>query len=158
MQAFHRLGQVVPGKYPIDSGTVCSKGDAMFLDTDDVKPAGSFTWDTDLATTRGNFAAVFVGIAMEAHASGGPAYISIDEGTESVWEMDQASDTVVKGAPVALAKQSGNLLEPQKLQEVSNVTHAIARCHEGVTSATRVTATFAPATVTSSSNLNASVG
>jgi len=54
----------------VDSATVIEIGDLLWLDGDDVKPAGDFTWDTDLATTQPQFARRFAGLALQASAAG----------------------------------------------------------------------------------------
>lgn len=156
--AIHRQGPVVTQGYPVDSATAIAKGDMLFLDTDDVKPAASFTWDTNLATTQGAFAAVFVGVACDPHVAGsGATTMTVDTGPLSVWEFDQASDSVVTGGMLGPAKASGNALENQKLVESAAVA-SIARCYAGVTSATRIQVTLASALSTSSSNVNANIG
>lgn len=159
-RAIHRLGPVTLKDYPVDSTTVVTKGDMMFLDTDDVKPAGSYTWDTDIATTRASFNNVYVGVAAEGRASGDSATtIAIDVNPESVWEYDQAADAVLTGGLIGPAKASGNALESQKVQEVASAAHAIGRCHLGVTSsATRIQCTFGSARHTASANANAAFG
>lgn len=158
-RAIHRLGPVTLKDYPVDSTTVVTKGDLMFLDTDDAKPASSFTWDTNIATTQAAFNNVFIGVAAEGRASGDAATtIAIDVNPESVWEYDQAADAVLTGGLIGPAKASGDALENQKVVECAAAA-AIGRCHVGVTSsATRIQCTFGSARHTASANANAAFG
>lgn len=158
-RAIHRFGPVSLKDYPVDSTTVVTKGDLMFLDTDDAKPAASFTWDTNIATTQAAFNNVFIGVAAESRASGDAATtIAIDVSPESVWEYDQAADAVLTGGLIGPAKASGNALENQKVVECAAAA-AIGRCHVGVTSsATRIQCTFGSARHTASANANAAFG
>lgn len=41
-----RSGQVQLQKLRVDSGTVIEAGDLVYLDTDDVKPASDYPWNT----------------------------------------------------------------------------------------------------------------
>jgi hypothetical protein len=158
-RAIHRFGPATLKDYPVDSTTVVTKGDMMFLDTDDVKPAASFTWDTNIATTQAAFNNVFVGIAAEGRASGDAATtIAIDVNPAGVWEYDQAADAVLTGGLIGPAKASGNALENQKVVECAAAA-AIGRCHVGVgSSATRIQCTFGSARHTASANANAAFG
>lgn len=155
-QAMHRFYDQKPRKYAVDSGTVISRGDMVWLDTDDVKPASDFTWDTNIATTQANFAAKFLGVAMESSASGETTPISVDVSSQSVWEFDCASANFVAGGPVGPAKASGNALEDQKLV-TAVAASSIGFVHATGTSLTRVMATMQSA-YAASSNVNANVG
>ena len=156
--AIHRMGSNDLRLFAVDSGTVIARGDMLFLDTDDVKPASSFTWDTNIATTQTAFAVKFAGVAAEAHAAGVAGVISVDVSPLSVWEMDQASATAEVGGPLAPAKQSGNALENQKLVAAA-ASASIGRVHTRLASAnTRVLATLASAYAVSANNDNGPVG
>jgi hypothetical protein len=157
--AINRQGPVSLQAYPVDSATAITAGDMLFLDTDDVKPASSFAWDTNIATTQAGFAAVYVGVAVNDHAANsGAGSMSVDTSSSSVWEFDQAADAVVTGGMLGPAKASGDALENQKVAEAAS-TSAIFRCYLGVPStATRVQVTQAPARTTASSNVNANIG
>jgi hypothetical protein len=98
----------------VDASTVIEPGDMLFLDTDDVKPASSFTWNTDLATTQAAFKDQFVGIAMEAHPSGVAGNILVM--TKGVFEMECPSTTWQPGALVGPDKASGNALLSQTVE------------------------------------------
>lgn len=151
-------GQQIVRSFPVDSTTVIAIGDLVFLDTDDLKPAASFTWNTNIATTQGDFAAKFAGVALTASASGETDPVQVDIGPACVYEMDIASATPVQGDSYGPAKASGNALENQKLVSAT-ATSCIARIAKRYTAATtRVEVTFASAYYTGSSNINANVG
>ena len=86
-----RSGQVLLHKVRVDGGTVIDAGDLVYLDGDDVKPASSFPWDTDLATTQAAFAAVFLGVAHQQSAAGETDDLSIDLSPHAVYEFDANS-------------------------------------------------------------------
>ena len=157
---YFRTGQKNLQKMPVASATVISKNDMLWYDTtnDVVKPASDFAWTTDLATTQGNFAAVFVGVAEESSASGDTDDISVDTSSASVYAMPCASATFNLNDTVGPAKQSGNALENQKV--VAAVAAAsigrVDRKTDGAETSVRVS--FAPAFSTASSNVNANIG
>src|SRR5687767_13661826 len=104
-----RSGQVQLHKLRVDSGTVIEAGDMVFLNTDDVRPASAFAWNTDLATTQGNFAAVFLGIAHQQSASGDTEDVSVDLSPHSVYEFDVNSATYEVGATLGPDESSSTL-------------------------------------------------
>src|SRR5687768_15859861 len=81
-----RSGIVQLIRCPVLAATVIEPGDLLFLDADTVKPAADFTWTTDLATTRGNFAAKFLGIAHTGSADGETDDVSVDVSPLAVYE------------------------------------------------------------------------
>ena len=97
-----RSGQVELHRLRVDSGTVLNPGDLVYLDTDDVKPAADLPFDTDLATTRGNFAAVFLGVCQQGSADGETADVSVDLSPLSVYEYDCDSATFEVGNLVTI--------------------------------------------------------
>ncbi len=127
----------------VDSGTVIAVGDMVFLDTDDVKPASSFTWDTNLATTQASFANAFLGIAMSSHASGSAVTnFPVNISPHATYKMTCASATFEIGATLGPAKASGNALENQKLV-AAVAASSVARCRKRHASAsTTVVANF----------------
>ena len=158
MRAIHRNGQQTLRSYPVASATVIAIGDMVWSNSGEVKPAADYTWDTNLATTQGTFAAAFVGIARTASAAGETTNVQGDVSPEAVYEMDQASATIDIGTPVGPAKASGNALENQKVV-ASTGTSCIGRAAADYQSATtRVRVTLASAYHTASSNVNANVG
>ena len=128
-----RSGQMSLRKVRVDSSTVIEVGDLVFLDTDDVKPASAFTWDTNLATTQSAFAAVFLGIAHEASASGETDPISVDTSPLSVYEMDVASGAYEIGDELG-PDESSSTLSDQQLEAVGSGATGIAFASEYNTS------------------------
>src|SRR4051794_10745466 len=112
-----RSGQVELHKVRVDSATVIEAGDLVWLDTDDVKPAAAFTWTTDLATTQGNFAAVFLGVAHQSSAAGETVDISVDLSPLSVYEFVVESGTFEVGGLLG-PSHGTNVLTDQKLATV----------------------------------------
>jgi len=152
-----RSGQVHLRKVRVDSGTVIEAGDLVWLDTDDAKPASAFTWTTNLATTQGNFAAKFLGVAHQPSGLGETSPISVDVSPDSVYEFDVASGTFELGAPLGPDESSSKLMNKQL--ESCAAAAAVARASEYTTAATStLRVTFASAFHTSSANANAAVG
>ncbi len=153
-----RSGQVELHKVRIDSATVIEAGDLVWLDTDDAKPASAFTWTTDLATTQGNFAAVFLGVAHQSSAAGETQDISVDLSTFSVYEFDVDSATFELGGLLGPSSAS-SLLTDQKLATVASGALAIARAAEYKAAASSVLRVqFASAFHPASANVNANIG
>lgn len=98
----------------VDATTVIETGDMLFLDTDDVKPASSFTWDTNLATTQAAFKDLFVGIAVDSHPSSVAGSILVM--TEGVFEMDSPSTAWQWGALVGPDQSGGNSMLDQTVE------------------------------------------
>ena len=153
-----RSGQVELHKVRVDSGTVIEAGDLVWLDTDDAKPASAFTWTTDLATTQGNFAAAFLGIAHQSSAAGETDDISVDTSPLSIYEFDVGSATYELGGLLGPSHAS-SVLTDQKLETVASAALAVARAAEYKSSAsTLLRVQFASAYHTASANTNATVG
>ena len=144
----HRHGEQLLVKCAVDSTTVIEVGDMVWLDTDDVKPASDFTWNTDLATTQAAFAAAFVGVAQEASASGDTDEVSVDVSPLAVYEMAAASSTYEIGDTVGPDQSGTGSTAALMDQQVESAVAAssIARCVKRRTSAgTTVEAIFASA-------------
>lgn len=155
-----RSGQVHLAKVRVDSATVIEKSDLVYLDTDDVKPASSFTWNTDLPTTQAAFAAVFLGVAHEQSASGDVDPISVDLSPDAVYEFDVASGTYEVGDVLSPDEAAGgSQLTDQQLESVASGTLGIARSTEfkAVTSTT-LRVMLASAYYAGSANVNANIG
>lgn len=128
----------------VDASTVITAGDLLYLDTDDVKPAGSFTWDNDLATTQAGFADVFLGVALDAHATadGAVTDFPVDISPNSLYAYLCASETHEIGDTFGPDKQSGDALESQKLEKAVAAS-SIARAHKrNAVAATTALVTF----------------
>jgi hypothetical protein len=102
-------------KLPVDSAIVIEAGDMCFLNTNDVRPATSFTYVTgNLDGTQANFAAKFVGVAKTGSISGATADITITK--RGVFEFDCASSTFEFGDLVGPDDNTGGtVLEDQKV-------------------------------------------
>lgn len=154
----YRSGPVLLIRGRVDSATVIEAGDLVYLDTDDLKPASSFPWTTNLATTQGNFAAVFMGVAHQQSRAGETDPITVDISPLSVYEFDVASATYEAGADLGPDEASSTLMD-QQLEGVASGAAAIARSieyHSTPTPSLRVT--FASAFGSSSANVNAAIG
>lgn len=153
-----RSGQVELHKVRVNSATVIEAGDLVWLDTDDVKPASDFTWTTDLATTQGNFAAVFLGVAHQSSAVGETADVSVDLSPLSVYEFDVDSATYEVGGLLGPDNLSAALTS-QRLTTVGSGALAIARAAEyKAAAATALRVQFASAFHPASANVNANIG
>lgn len=153
-----RSGQRQLVKAAVDSATVIEVGDMVWLDTDDVKPAADFTWDTDLETTQAAFAAQFLGIAVESSAAGDTAPISVDVSPVSVYEYDVASGTYEIGTPLGPDKATGDNIVSQVL-ETAVAASSVARAVERKTAAsTALRVQFASAYSTYANNANGALG
>jgi hypothetical protein len=110
----------------VASATVIEIGDLVETDgSGNVSPAAAHTWNTDLATTQGEFQDTFLGVAMQRSRDGDTAPVRV--ATEGVFEFDCASASFELGALVGPAKQSGNALENQKIVSVANEGLAVGR-------------------------------
>ena len=103
---------------PINQGVACSVGDLMFEDTDgSAKPAGLFTWTTDLPTTQAAFKAKFLGVSRDqrlgTEATAGTVLVDCSGCFEMVVAALGAQQEI--GTLIGPDKQSGNFLEPQKV-------------------------------------------
>lgn len=153
-----RSGQVELHKVRVDSGTVLEAGDMVYLDTNDVKPAASFPFTTNIATTRGNFAAVFLGVCHQPSAAGETADVSIDLSPSAVYEFNVVGATYEIGDPMAPDGDSDSI-ESQRLAKVGAVTQAIGRAAEyKAATSTLLRVQFASAFHVGSSNVNATLG
>ena len=152
-----RSGQVQLHKLRVDSGTIIEAGDLVFLDTDDVKPASEFAWDTDLPTTQASFAAVFLGVAHQQSADGDTDDVSIDLSPHAVYEFDVNSATYEVGDTLGPDESSSTLMNQQL--EAAVGTSSIARAAEYKAAAsTRLRVTLASAYHAGSANVNAHIG
>jgi hypothetical protein len=122
---------------PVASATVIEIGDLVETDSSgNVTPASAHTWNTDLATTQGEFQDTFLGVAMQRSRGGDTNPIRV--ATEGVFEFDCAAASFELGALVGPAKQTGNALENQKVAGVANEGLAIGRVAKRTSSETKV--------------------
>jgi len=153
-----RSGEVQLHKLRVDSGTVLEAGDLVYLDTDDVKPASSFSWTSDLATTQSAFAASFLGVVHHQSADGDTDDVSVDMSPSAIYEFDVAAATYEVGDELGPDELASSLMD-QQLEAVGTGTLAIARAAEyKAAAATTLRVTFASAFHVGSANVNAAVG
>jgi hypothetical protein len=116
-------------------------GDLVALVAGFLVSAPNFTWNTDIATTRADFAAAFAGIASSASDKDQP--LDLRDLTVAVCqdgevEFDATSATYLAGSLLTVKKDTGNAL--LNVMEATVVTaHALARVSQTVTG-TRVRA------------------
>lgn len=129
-------GTMVP--FAADSATVITKGDLLYQDTDDVKPAASQADQLSLANNQVLFASKWAGIAMESKPAGVAKEIMVQ--VAKVVETDCASSTFEVGDLIgAVEKSNGTQLESQKVSKVSTTDMALGRCvRRSATTTTRV--------------------
>lgn len=126
-----RYGDTNPVMLPVDSSTVIEIGDLVHLDTDDAKPASSLSDAGSAALNQEALHDVFVGVAMQASASGDTQAIRV--ATAGVFEFDCASATFEVGDLVGVSEDAaGTALETQKAVGVAAVNLAIGRCAKRV--------------------------
>lgn len=155
-----RSGQVQLRKLRVLSATVLEAGDLVYLDsaTNDVKPASSFPWTTDLPTTQSAFAAAFIGVAHQQSAAGDTDDVTVDVSPSSVYEFDTNPAAYEVGDVLGPDELTSTLMN-QQLEAVASGTLGIARAAEhkpAGSSLLRVT--FASAFQTASANVNAAIG
>ncbi len=132
----YRHGNTKPVSVPVESATVISRGDLVWMDTNGVKPASAFTWDTNIATTQAAFTPKFLGVSMNDSRAGDVEPITVNRA--GVFEFDCASASFAVGALAGSAKASGNNMENQKAVSVATANLAIGRVFKATTSATKV--------------------
>lgn len=138
-------GDVNPISAQIATAKAVAKGDIVGEAAGTLVKASDTTWDTNLATTQTAFALLFLGVCMQTKTSTTLARVpgnSVDNkimvAPEGVYEFDCASASFNVGDYVGPAKQTGNLLEDQKIAAVASAALAIGVVAEKTTSATRV--------------------
>lgn len=158
----YRSGPVRLRKFAIDTTLTYEFGDILYYDSSaaKVKPATSYTWDTNIATTQGTFTNVFCGICWELHdpAAFGATYhttISVDVSTESIYEYPMTSGTLTAVNLFGIGDAgSGTALVDQLLVITATAANAIAVTADNnkLGTATTCRVTFNPAYVTNTTN------
>ena len=93
-QLYRKSGKTI--RMPVDSTVVIEAGDMVYQEVDDARPATSFTYvAADLPATQANFAAKFLGVALEASPTGETKDITI--GRRGVFEFECAAATFEVG-------------------------------------------------------------
>jgi hypothetical protein len=126
-----RYGDTNPVMLPVDSATVIEIGDLVYLDTDDAKPASSRADQGSLALNQEALHDSFVGVAMQASASGDDQGIRI--ATSGVFEFGCAAAAFEVGDLVGGAENvGGTAIEDQQAIAVAVANLAIGRCAKRV--------------------------
>lgn len=119
----YKYGDTDPVVSPaVGSAAVVEIGDLV---TGTPVAAGSVAWNTNLATTQEAFHDVFLGVACQRSRAGDVDPVRV--ATRGVFEFDCAAAQFALGALVGPAKQTGDLLEPQKVVAVATPNLAIGR-------------------------------
>ena len=113
----------------VAADTVIHAGDLVYLDSGTVKPAASLAWNSDLATTQDDFAAVFAGVAHQSSAAGETDDISVDLSPLAVYEFDCAPAPYEAGDRLGPDELSSTLMSHQ-LEAVAGGTAGMARAVE----------------------------
>jgi hypothetical protein len=132
-------GDSRPVMVPVALAKAVAKDDlSARADDGTLYKASEQTWDTDLATTQAAFVAKFLGSSAQDKIAAEYVYgnAGIDEGnirvnTGGVVPFTAAAGTYILGDLVGPAKQSGNLLENQKVAKVASEALAIGRVRQG---------------------------
>ena len=157
----YRTGPCRLKKFAIDPTITYEEGDILYWDSSaaKVKPASSYTWDTNLATTQASFTNVFVGICRELHdpnvlGAANHTMVSVDVSTESVYECDMTSGTLTAVSGLGISDAgSGTALVDQTLAVTATAANMIARVAESKPGTqTKVRVTFNPTYVTNTTN------
>jgi hypothetical protein len=127
--ARHRFGPQFVVHVAVDSATAIQAGDALFLDGDDAKPAASFPWTSDLATTQAGFVNQFLGLALADHPANSDAVTNfpVDISPLAVYELSCAAQTHEVGDTLGMKKATGNSLE-SALVEKATAAGSCFRC------------------------------
>lgn len=117
----------------VSANVVIPVGCLVYLDTT-IKPAASFTWDTNIATTQANFANSFLGVALDAHADGDAAVTNfrVDTSPTSLHVFTCTSETHALGDTFGPAKNpsSNALLNTQLVKATAASSIARGRQHD----------------------------
>ena len=137
MAGTFQRGDARPVRAPVATASAFEVGDLIAQETDgSYTRASSQAWTTDLATTRAAFVAKFAGEASQAKDANKPIIGNGDAlgyqlliWTAGVKTYPVPAGTYKNGDLLGPAKQSGNLLEDQKLEVVGSeaqATHRVA--------------------------------
>ncbi len=133
-----RWGDMNPIVVAVDATTVIEIGDALWLDTDDAKPAASLADAGTTAMTQEAFHDVFLGIALQQHRSTDPAG-DIAIGTTGIFEFISVSATYQPGTRVGMhTPVADGILTNQTVVTVATDPLSIGRVVRLATTATRV--------------------
>ena len=129
----YRDGETNPVLARVTTAQGITLGDCLGASTGFLYGGGDQAW-VDLSTSQYNFAANFAGVAMQRKTAGtakpgagGGMDNRLRVATEGEFEFDTPASTLAFGQLLGLSKASGNALDPQKLEYVSDLTRAVAR-------------------------------
>jgi hypothetical protein len=111
-------------------------GDFVYRESDGYDyPVSSYTWNTDLATTAGTLNALFRGVSMTRRSTaqatdGGRSDGCIIYTGEFEYPCAALGSAAKPGDLVTFAKQTGNLIENQKVTITATIGQAIGRVTE----------------------------
>lgn len=111
-------------------------GDMVQLTGGAVIGAGDHVWNTNLATTQGEFHTIFLGVSLDRSRNGD--ILPVRVATSGVFQFACAAATFEIGDLVGPAKQTGNLLDPQTVVAVGAANLSIGRVQTRGTSITQV--------------------
>lgn len=137
-------GETNPVFAPVLTAQAVAIGDIVGLSSGNVVRAEDTAWDTNIGTTQTAFALLFLGVASQrkvaavARVDGNGKDNLIRINPQGIYLSDCASATFAVGDLVGPAKQTGNLLESQKVVAVASEALAIGRVVEAGTSVTQV--------------------
>lgn len=120
-------------RFAVDLAQTIAIGDMVFHEADDVRKAYSFTWDTDEATTRKKFCAKFAGISLDKSEATDADEVRV--ATEGVHELPCTSTAYECGDLFGPEKDTGNYLDSDLLEKVSDPAEAIGWAVERTTAA-----------------------
>lgn len=114
-------------------------GDLIYRDSSGYdRPSGLFTWDTNIATTSGEFRTAFRGVSDARRIAaqttdGGRVHGLILTSGEFRHPLDVTATAIQSvGSFVSVAKASGNALENQKITLTATISNAIGRLTDDV--------------------------
>jgi hypothetical protein len=109
-----RVNKRIVYKGVVADGTAFTVGDLCYWDDSAklIKPASSFSWDTDLLTTQTAYALVHLGVALESKgASDGTVVMHVDISPQSFFDFTIVAGTAYKiGQTFGPAKDTGNAI------------------------------------------------
>jgi len=122
-----RYGDTAPVVFQVASDTVIEIGDLVYLDSDEVKPAGDQADQLTASANQELFHDNFAGVAMQASPAGDAEPIRV--ATRGVFDFDAASGAYEIGDYLGADEvAAGDALENQKVTDVSGPNLAVGRC------------------------------
>jgi len=119
----HVRGPELYVKCKVESATVIEIGDLVYGYTSAsvryIKPASSFTWDTNLLTTQKAYKLTHMGVAWQASAALATKDVLVDASPGAQFRFIVASSKFTQGEMMAPADSGSNTLEKQTLVSVA---------------------------------------